>query len=133
MNIYEIRKLGREYCQTEGSEHYKGEIEPIDLIVSKGLGVDFCLGNIIKYAGRYVKTKNLNDIKKVSDYAHILCGIEINQDSFEKECANCKFWVDTQTNFGVHKLCIAGVSSLCNSQDRRFFEPEEATNEPKHP
>jgi len=23
MNIYEIRKAGREYCQTEGSEHYK--------------------------------------------------------------------------------------------------------------
>jgi|GEM_PF-1654937 Protein of unknwon function (DUF3310). len=79
MNIYEIRNAGREYCQTEGSEHYKAvdKLEPIDLIVAKGLAEDFCLANIIKYAARFKKTQNLNDLRKISDYSHILCGVKI--------------------------------------------------------
>lgn len=79
-SLYEIREAGRLYCQTEGSSHYKmGGIEPLDLTISKGLGSGFCIGNIIKYAARFVETQNLEDIKKVSDYAHILCGIELNK------------------------------------------------------
>jgi len=81
MNIYEIRKMGREFCQTEGSEHYKtvDKLEPIDLIIAKGLIEDFCLANIIKYASRFKATQNLDDLKKVSDYSHILCGCKIKQ------------------------------------------------------
>ena len=78
--IYEIRALGRDYCQTEGSEHYKeGGVEPLDLMLAKGVIEDFCIGNMIKYATRFKVTRNLDDLKKVSDYAQILAGVEINE------------------------------------------------------
>ena len=76
--LNDTRKIGRDFCQTEGSMHYKeGGMEPLDLLMVKGLGEDFCIGNIVKYAIRFKDTRNLNDIKKVSDYAHILAGIEL--------------------------------------------------------
>lgn len=79
LSVYNARKLGQTYCQTEGSEHYKyGNIEPMDLIISKGFYEDFCLSNIIKYATRFKVTQNINDLKKVVDYAHILCGVKLN-------------------------------------------------------
>ena len=79
-NIYEIRALGRDYCQTEGSSHYKeGGVEPLDLMLAKGVIEDFCIGNMIKYAVRFKVTRNLDDLKKVSDYAQILAGVEINE------------------------------------------------------
>lgn len=76
LSVYEMRHAGRAYCNnTEGSEHYKtGSTEPIDLLFSLGLGEDFCLGSIIKYAARFSETRNKNDLKKASDYAQILCG-----------------------------------------------------------
>jgi len=78
-SIYKIREAGREYCQTEGSQHYKSSnvIEPMDLIIAKGLAEDFCLANIIKYASRFKKTQNLEDLRKISDYSHILCGYKL--------------------------------------------------------
>ena len=81
MNIYDIRKAGREYCQTEGSEHYKAvdKLEPIDLIIAKGFIEDFCLANIIKYASRFKQTQNLNDLKKASDYSQILVGVKLRE------------------------------------------------------
>lgn len=84
MNVYEARHKGREFCnKTEGSDHYKeGGIEPLDLMIAKGLVEDFCIGNMSKYAFRFKKTRNLEDLKKVSDYAHILCGVEL--DKLEK-------------------------------------------------
>lgn len=80
-SIYEIRKAGREYCQTEGSEHYKAvdKLEPIDLIIAKGLAEDFCLANIIKYAARFKQTQRLEDLKKASDYAQILVGVKLDE------------------------------------------------------
>jgi hypothetical protein len=88
-DIYKIRKLGKEYCQTEGSEHYKAvsAVEPIELIISKGMGEDFCLSSIIKYATRFKITKNLSDLKKIADYAHIMCGIELTKQSQKEESA----------------------------------------------
>ena len=85
MNVYEARHAGREYCcKTEGSDHYKeGGVEPLDLMIAKGLAEDFCIGNMSKYAFRFKKTRNLEDLKKVSDYAHILCGIELLKDKPE--------------------------------------------------
>jgi len=81
MSIYDIRKAGREYCQTEGSGHYKSanNVEPIDLIIAKGFAEDFCLANIIKYASRFKQTQNLQDLRKISDYSHILCGAKLSE------------------------------------------------------
>ena len=81
MTVYEARHAGREYCNdTEGSDHYKnGGVEPLDLMIAKGLAEDFCIGNMSKYAFRFKKTRNLEDLKKVSDYAHILCGVELGK------------------------------------------------------
>lgn len=78
----EARIAGRSACQTEGSQHYQankdeGNIEPLDLMIAKGIAEDFCLGSIIKYATRFKKTRNVNDLKKVSDYAQIMAGIHL--------------------------------------------------------
>lgn len=79
-NIYELRAMGREYCVTEGSNHYKGgNIESADLIIAHGMGEDWMLGNIIKYATRFKITRNLEDLKKVVDYAQILTGVELDK------------------------------------------------------
>jgi hypothetical protein len=88
-NVYEIRKLGRDYCnQTEGSAHYQeGGVgaEPIDLMMAMGKDTaeGFFLGNIIKYAKRFKKTRNLKDMMKISDYAHLMCGLEIETTAKE--------------------------------------------------
>lgn len=85
-NIYEIRKLGRNYCQTEGSDHYKeGGVEPLDLMIAKGIIEDFCIGNIVKYAIRFKVTRNPVELRKISDYAHILAGVVIDKGTHRKE------------------------------------------------
>ena len=77
-SVYDARHKGIEYCQTEGSDHYKDNgVEPIDLIMAKDLDEGFFIGNIIKYAARYKITKNLDDLKKCADYAHLACGAVI--------------------------------------------------------
>lgn len=81
LSIYEIREIGKEFCQTDGSDHYKAvdKLEPIDLIIAKGFAEDFCLANIIKYAARFKQTQNLKDLRKISDYSNILCGVKIEE------------------------------------------------------
>ena len=86
----EARVRGRNFCHTEGSIHYQASgkeenIEPMDLMIAKGLDEDFCLGSIIKYATRYKKTQNLEDLRKVSDYAQILVGSKLMKRGVEKE------------------------------------------------
>jgi hypothetical protein len=89
--IYEYRKLGREFCETEGSEHYKGnDIEPFDLIHAQGLAENWCLGNIIKYAGRFPKSGNLNDLKKIVDYAQLLCGMYLYEAPRTEVSLECR-------------------------------------------
>jgi hypothetical protein len=91
LTVYEARAKGRDFCQTEGSEHYKGGFEPFDLMIAKDIAEDFCIGSILKYAVRFKKTRNLNDLKKVSDYAHLLCGIELAKENiFLKHHPECK-------------------------------------------
>lgn len=86
MNTYEARQAGRDYCNTEGSEHYKGGgVEPLDYIFAQGYGEGFCIGSIIKYASRYKKTRNPDDLKKISDYAQILCGVELSDEKTPKK------------------------------------------------
>lgn len=84
-NIYTTRKIGEDFCQTTGSEHYKSEesVEPIELIISLGFAEGFCLGSIIKYAARFKRTQNLSDLKKISDYSHILAGVKLIEGGAE--------------------------------------------------
>ena len=77
-NVYEARRRGEEYCQTNGSDHYiLPGVEPMDLIISLGYAEGFCLASIIKYAARYGESGNPEDLKKIADYAHILCGVQM--------------------------------------------------------
>jgi len=80
-SLYDYRAIGKVYCNFEGSEHYRNTtLEPMDLIIDKGLSEDFCLGNIIKYAARFKRTQKLSDLQKIADYAHILCGVKMNEE-----------------------------------------------------
>lgn len=77
-NVYRARAAGREHCKTQGSDHYiQPGLEAMDLIIACGYAEGFCLGAIIKYAVRYGETGNLNELKKIADMAHILCGVEL--------------------------------------------------------
>ena len=79
--VYDYRRRGRDYCQTDGSDHYQhGDIEPIDLIIALGLADGFCLGNVIKYAARYSRTGDTEDLRKAADYLHILAGVELAKE-----------------------------------------------------
>lgn len=80
LSVYYYRELGRQYTVTEGSDHYKREgIEPIEFSIANGRIEDFAVTNITKYAERFTKTRNPEDLKKVVDYANILCGIELDK------------------------------------------------------
>lgn len=80
IDIYKIREKGKELCNTDGSEHYHNEIEPIELTIALGYGEGFCIGSILKYAARYKETQNIKDLKKIADYSHILAGINALED-----------------------------------------------------
>lgn len=47
-------------------EHYKGVVEPIELIEAQGLG--FHEGNIVKYVTRWQKKGGLHDLEKAKWY-----------------------------------------------------------------
>lgn len=82
LTVYDYRDRGREYCRTEGSDHYiLSGVEPMDLIISCGYAEHFCLGSIIKYAVRFGESGNPEDLKKIADYAHILAGLELADNS----------------------------------------------------
>ena len=86
-NVYEARAAGREYCRTKGSDHYMlpGGTEPMDLIIALGYAEHFCLASIIKYAARHGELGNPEDLKKIADYAHILCGVQLAEGDDEGE------------------------------------------------
>jgi|LSQX01.3.fsa_nt_gb nucleoside 2-deoxyribosyltransferase len=90
--VYQARAAGRDYCQTEGSKHYRqGRVEPLDLLISTGAAEDFCVGNIVKYATRFRKTRNVDDIKKAVDYAHILCGMALGGQPWTRNNGTGKY------------------------------------------
>jgi len=75
------REIGEDYCKTNGSEHYQeirnnGGIDAIEIAILNNTFEDFAITNIVKYILRFKKTRNIEDLKKVSDYAHLLCGVE---------------------------------------------------------
>lgn len=56
-----------------GGDHYRHPIEPIQMIFANGWGVDFCRGNIIKYASRFDrKGSPVEDLRKLQQYAQFL-------------------------------------------------------------
>ena len=51
--------------------HYKMKIQPVEYIMANNL--DFCSGNIIKYASRWDKKgEPMSDLCKIVEYANIL-------------------------------------------------------------
>ena len=62
-----------DYIEKTYSGHYTSEngIQSMDLISSSGRGLDFCLGNVMKYASRYGKKNGANrvDLMKIIHYA----------------------------------------------------------------
>lgn len=83
INVYEARARGKKICETQGSSHYKGKVEPMELIMAIDYVEGFCIGNIIKYAARFKRTRNLKDLAKIADNAHILAGALSEQDGAE--------------------------------------------------
>lgn len=83
--IYGYRDRGRDYCKTDGSEHYKGGIEPLDFLVSQDWAEHYCKGNIIKYLARHDRTMDIRDLRKAADYLHILAGVCLAATEAEEE------------------------------------------------
>lgn len=85
--IYDYRKVGQEYCKTDGANHYKSEngIEPAEFAIANNMHEEWMLINIVKYAMRFQDTRNPKDLMKIADYAHILCGIELEDIDKRKQ------------------------------------------------
>ena len=60
------------YVESTYSKHYAAPngVQSMDLISASGLGLDFCLGNVLKYASRYGKKNGANreDLMKIMHY-----------------------------------------------------------------
>ena len=67
-NIHELTH----YVESTYSKHYAASngVQSMDLISASGLGLDFCLGNVLKYASRYGKKNGANreDLMKIMHY-----------------------------------------------------------------
>ncbi len=83
--VYGYRDRGRDYCRTDGSEHYQGGIEPLDFLISQDWAEHYCKGNIIKYLARHERTGNIGDLRKAADYIHILAGLCLDDEEGEEE------------------------------------------------
>jgi hypothetical protein len=55
-----------------GGNHYKGKIQPIELIISHNL--DFIQGCIIKYICRFENKNGIEDLQKIKHY----CDLQIH-------------------------------------------------------
>jgi len=55
------------------------KITPIDYITANEL--DFCSGNIVKYASRWNKKGTpVEDLRKIVEYANLLIGYQISEE-----------------------------------------------------
>jgi len=67
------KRLDWEALKNQGSEHYRGLSQPIDIYRSKGVFKPFALCSIAKYAVRNMdKDLNPKDIIKIKHYADLL-------------------------------------------------------------
>lgn len=72
-----------EYIQKTYSQHYSGKTQAIDLIISSGIGEEYCCGNLIKYASRFGKkdAKRMEALK-IAHYAILLlCALDSDKVS----------------------------------------------------
>ena len=61
-----------------GGSHYKDKkIQPIEYITANNL--DFCEGNIVKYASRHKEKNGAEDIRKVIHYAQFILKFEYGE------------------------------------------------------
>lgn len=62
-----------------GGSHYKDKgIQPIEYITANKL--DFCEGNIVKYASRHKEKNGAEDIRKVIHYAQFILKFEYGEE-----------------------------------------------------
>lgn len=63
----------------EGGDHYKiMKIEPVEYIMSNNL--DYCSGNIVKYATRWKHKDGLEALKKIVHYAQLAAWFEYREE-----------------------------------------------------
>ncbi len=58
-----------------GGSHYKTAIQPIEYIMANDL--DFCEGNIVKYATRWRSKGGVEDLRKIKHYCDFLIEREL--------------------------------------------------------
>ena len=79
-NNYDCRNKGIELSSVnKGSDHYKVTDkgpEVLDIAITNGTFMAFCLTSIMKYANRWHRTKNPKDLMKIADYAHLALGYD---------------------------------------------------------
>lgn len=84
----ELLKEVKKYIDSTYSEHYAGDIQPGEFMMSLGIGTEYFTGNVIKYASRYGRKEGFNkkDMMKVIHYA-IMTLHASNQDiqNFKEE------------------------------------------------
>ena len=74
MKFNELKNIQQltDYVESTYSKHYASAngVQSMDLISASGLGLDFCLGNVSKYASRYGKKNGANreDLMKIMHY-----------------------------------------------------------------
>ena len=75
------------YINKTYGEHYASDngVQSMDLISATGKGLDFCLGNVLKYAARYGKKAGANrqDLIKIMNYSLLA----LNEHDLNKEGA----------------------------------------------
>ena len=81
-----------EYVEKTYSGHYTSAngIQSMDLISSSGHGLDFCLGNVMKYASRYGKKNGANkdDLMKIIHYTLLAINEHDIKESNESKSTN---------------------------------------------
>jgi len=58
-----------------GGSHYQTAIQPIEYIMANNL--DFCEGNIVKYATRWRNKGGVEDLRKIKHYCDFLIEREL--------------------------------------------------------
>ena len=79
------------YVESTYNQHYgKGKIQTTEIIIDRGRGLEFCLGNVDKYSNRYGEKGEPSDHRKdlmkilhyaiIALYAHDLKHGEVNDE-----------------------------------------------------
>lgn len=77
MRVRPVAPKTWEQLKTEGSLHYRGLVQPIDIYRSKGVFIPFALCSIAKYAVRNMgKEINPKDMEKIKHYAELILALD---------------------------------------------------------